>query len=84
MNPRVTAVQAHDDHTLTMHFTHGEIRRIDLRPGLHYPVFAPLQTPAFFQLARCGHGTVIWPQDINFDPDMLYLVSQPIEAFQAA
>ncbi len=84
MNPRITEVSPHADHTLTLTFANGEIRRFDLAPYLHYPCFAPLKQTAFFLLARCDHGTVAWPQNIDFEPDTLYLESKPIGQTEAA
>lgn len=79
MNPRITAVTAHDDHTLLLIFTDGKMRRFDITPYLGYPAFKPLRQIAFFKLARVAHGTVTWPQEIDFDPDTLYLEGQSVE-----
>lgn len=84
MNPRVKSVTAHADHSLTLVFVNGEIKRFDMRPYLGYPVFAPLTNIGFFKLAQVGHGTVIWPQDLDFSPDTLYLDSQTIADSNAA
>ncbi|MDD5057543.1 MAG: DUF2442 domain-containing protein [Sideroxydans sp.] len=78
MNPRITAVTANDDHTLLITFANGEIRHFDLKPYLGYPAFEPLRQVSFFKLARSGHGTVTWPNEIDFDPDTLYLESQMV------
>jgi hypothetical protein len=77
MNPRITAVTAHDDYSLLITFTNGEIRHFDITPYLRYPVFEPLRQLAFFKLAKIGHGTVTWPKEIDFDPDTFYLESKP-------
>lgn len=77
MNPRIAAVTAQDDHSLLLTFTNGEKRHFDMTPYLGYPVFEPLRQVAFFKLARAGHGTVAWPQEIDFDPDTFYLESRP-------
>lgn len=84
MNPRLTNVIAHADHSLTLTFANGETRHFDLAPYLRYPCFEPLKQPAFFLLARCEHGTVAWPQNIDFDPDTLYLESQPVKQVEVA
>jgi hypothetical protein len=84
MNPRPIQVIAHADYSLTLTFANGEIRRFDLGPYLRYPCFEPLKQTAFFLLARCDHGTVAWPQNIDFDPDTLYLESQPVTQSEAA
>jgi hypothetical protein len=62
MNPCITEVTPHTDHTLTLTFANGETRHFDLAPYLHLPCFEPLKQTAFFLLARCDHGTVAWPQ----------------------
>ena len=77
MNQRIAAVTAHDDHTLLLTFTNGEMRRFDITPYLGYPAFEPLRQVAFFKLAQASHGTVTWPKEIDFDPDTLYLEGQP-------
>ena len=77
MNPRITAVTAHNDHTLLLTFTNGEIRHFDITPYLGYPAFEPLRQITFFKLAKVSHGTVTWPKEIDFDPDTLYLEGKP-------
>lgn len=79
MNPRISAVMANDDHSLLLTFTNGEMRLFDITPYLSYPAFEPLRQIAFFKLAKPGHGTVTWPQNIDFDPDTLYLESHPVK-----
>ena len=79
MNPRITAVTALDDYTLHLTFSNGEIRHFDMTPYLGYPAFEPLRQAAFFKLARASHGTVIWPKEIDFDPDTLYLEGRTVQ-----
>jgi hypothetical protein len=77
MNPRVSAVAARDNFALLLTFNNGEVRHFEMTPYLGYPAFEPLRQVSFFKLARASHGTVAWPQNIDFDPDTLYLESQP-------
>ncbi|MDD5036100.1 MAG: DUF2442 domain-containing protein [Methylococcaceae bacterium] len=84
MNPRVQQVIAHDDHTLALSFANGETKVFDLSPYLGYPVFEPLQNISFFKLARAVHGTVVWPRDIDFDPDTLFLESHTADTRHVA
>lgn len=78
MNPRVVQVAPQPGHRLVLSFANGEVRNFDLSPYLSYPVFEPLRNGGFFMLAECGHGTVVWPGGIGFDPDTLYLESVPV------
>jgi hypothetical protein len=79
MNPRVSAVIANNDYTLILTFTNQETRRFDIKPYLHYPAFAPLNEVSFFMLAKVDHGTVVWPQNLDFDPDRLFIESTSLE-----
>ncbi len=79
MNPRISAVTAHDNYILLLTFTNGETRRFDMTPYLGYAAFKPLRQASFFKLARAEHGTVTWPKEIDFDPDTLYLEGQPVK-----
>ena len=58
-------------------FTNGERSNFDMTPYLSYPEFAPLRIVSFFKLGCVSHGTVAWPNEIDFDPDTLYLEGQP-------
>lgn len=78
MNPRIVQVTPEPAHRLTLCFANGEVRRFDLSPYLSYPAFEPLRNAGFFMLAECGHGTVVWPEGIDFDPDTLYIESVPV------
>jgi len=84
MNPRIQEVLTHDDYTMTLKFANGEIRVFDLGPYLDYPVFEPLKNIGFFKLARAAHGTVVWPREIDFDPDTLFLESRAVDNRHAA
>jgi hypothetical protein len=76
MNPRITAALAIGDFRLELKFTDGSHGVVDLAPWIsgRGGVFAPLQSPAFF--AQVGvdaeAGTVVWPNGVDLDPDMLY------------
>jgi hypothetical protein len=83
MNPRVTQATCHDDFTITLTFANGEFRHFNARPYLDYPVFQPLRNPVYFQCGTVAHGTVVWPGEVDFCPDTLYLESVTLEA-QAA
>lgn len=75
MNPRVTEVSTLDGCRLRLVFSNGERKVFDVSPYLSYPAFRKLANPGFFSLARPDHGTVVWPDDIDFCPDTVYLES---------
>jgi hypothetical protein len=85
MNPRVAEVTTLEGCRLRLVFSNGERRIFDASPYLGYPAFKKLTNAGFFDMARPAHGTVVWPDNIDFCPDTLYVESvkeeqEPYEA----
>ncbi|TAN49740.1 MAG: DUF2442 domain-containing protein [Methylococcaceae bacterium] len=79
MNPRVINVVPLQGFQLRVTFTNGELRVFDVTPYLNYPAFKSLNNPGYFTLAHHHHGTVRWPNGVDFCPDTVYLDSVPEE-----
>ncbi len=77
MNPRVKSVTALPLHRLSIVFTDGQRRHMDVSPYLAYPVFHALRDPDLFRRVTADHGTVAWPGGIDLDPDSVFLESLP-------
>ena len=75
MNPRVTEVATLEGFRLRLIFSNGECRIFDTSPYLEYPAFRKLSNAGFFSMARPEHGTVVWPDNIDFCLDSLYVES---------
>ena len=73
MNPRVKAVRYESPYKLNVTFLNGEVREFDMAPYLQYPVFENLQDESYCQKVSVNNGTVVWDDEIDFDPDTLYL-----------
>lgn len=73
MNPRVKAVRYESPYKLNVTFLNGEVREFDMAPYLQYPVFENLQNESYCQKVSVNNGTVVWDDEIDFDPDTLYL-----------
>ena len=84
MNTRVVCIATLPNHALTIIFSNGEQRQMDMRPYLAYAVFDRLKDPSFFALAQADHGTVTWPGGIDIDPDSAFLESLPMPQGVAA
>ncbi|MBP6022306.1 DUF2442 domain-containing protein [Ferruginibacter sp.] len=78
MNPRVQYVKYKQLHKLILTFTNGEVREFDMSGYLHYPVYSKLNDLAFCSTAKVFMGTVVWDDETDFDPDILYLESVPV------
>lgn len=79
MNPRVVAVKPNPDHTITILFANGEVRRFDVKPYLDKGFFTELQDLSVFNSVKPFLGSVQWLNGQDFDPDMLYEDSAPVD-----
>ncbi len=86
MFPRIKQVEAIVDFRLRLTFTDGFTGEVNLRDWItgRGGIFSALEDPAFFRQAAVhkDFGTVHWPNDVDFDPDVLYSMAtgQPIPA----
>jgi hypothetical protein len=69
---RIKSARALDDYRVSLTLTDGETVERDLRALLWGPVFQPLldDYDRFRQLG-VEAGTLVWPGDLDFDPDTL-------------
>lgn len=76
MEPRIVGARAIGSFHLALDFTDGSSGTVDLASWIRGRggVFAPLQDPSFFALVSVDvdAGTVVWPNGVDLDPDMLY------------
>lgn len=84
MNPRVIQVLPDEDYTILIKFANGEIRRFDTKPYLDKGIFQQLREPQFFNTVKPFLGSVQWVGEQDFDPDMLYEDSIPINETEIA
>ena len=75
MNPRVKNVKVQQDFMLLITFANGEEKLFDVKPYLGTGVFKSLKNVAMFSTATADYGTVVWQNNVDFDPDTLYLDS---------
>lgn len=76
MLPRITRVRHIQDYKLELTFSDGVRAELDLRQRVvgRGGVFAPLHDVEFFRQVRVEPeiGTIVWPNDVDLDPDVLY------------
>jgi hypothetical protein len=75
MNPRAKNILYKSPYNLIVTFTNGEVKKFDLQPYLNYPIYRKLKNESFCSKAIIENGTVIWNDEIDIDPDRLYLES---------
>lgn len=76
MNPRAKNVSYQSPYHLIITFTNGEIKKFNLQPYLNYPVYNDLKNESYCSKATVQNGTVVWSEEIDIDPDILYLESK--------
>jgi hypothetical protein len=76
MFPRIKQVRYAHDYILELTFADGVRAQMDFRDKIvgRGGVFTPLQDVAFFSRVRVDPeiGTLVWPNDVDLDPDVLY------------
>ena len=78
---RVTHFGIVGPYTLIVAFADGTEQRIDFEPVLHGALYGPLRDLATFNAVRLDAevGTLVWPNDADFDPATLHDWPQLIE-----
>jgi hypothetical protein len=75
MNPRAKNILYESPYNFIITFTNGEVRKFDVQPYLIYPVYLQLKNESFCSKAVVNNGTLLWNEEIDIDPDRLYLES---------
>ena len=74
----VTHVTVKPNFTLFLEFENGERRRFDMVAYIDQQPWIRLKSGNTFQGAFIENGTVVWPGNIDIDPETLYDRSVPI------
>lgn len=69
---RIRKVKALDDYRVQVTLTNGDVVERDLTDLIWGPVFEPLRADYNnFRAVYVEEGTLAWPDDLDFDPDVL-------------
>jgi len=71
----VVAVQVADEYQLMLTFENKEQRLFDMRPFIETPPWNRLKHGDVFRKVSIQQGTVVWPGQIDIDPETLYELS---------
>ena len=76
MFPRIIKVRHIKDYRLELTFSNQVVAELDFRGRIvgRGGVFTPLENTGFFRQVRVDEEarTLVWPNDVDFDPDVLY------------
>ena len=74
----VTRVVARENFSLLLELENGERRYFGMAPYIDRKPWVRLKTTNAFAGAFVDYGTVIWPGNIDIDPETLYELSVPV------
>jgi len=76
MLPRIAAVRHLRDYVLEIRFSDGTVSQLDFHQRIagRGGVFRPLQDVTYFAQVTADQeaGTLVWPNGVDFCPDVLY------------
>lgn len=81
MNPKAVNVIYQKPYKLLITFDDHDQRIFNLKPYLEFPVYQPLKDESFCSNVKMENGIVFWNDEIDMDPDRLYLESTPVNNF---
>jgi len=70
--PRIVAAEVCGAHSVRLTFDDGVVKQVNLRRFLWGPMFEHLVDPAEFATVTVEAGTIVWPNEADFCPEMLY------------
>ncbi|MDD5240861.1 MAG: DUF2442 domain-containing protein [Sulfuricella sp.] len=76
----VTRVAPKPDFTLFLEFENGERRCFNMAPYIDQKPWVRLKLNNAFLSAFVDCGTVVWPGNIDIDPETLYDLSVPVDS----
>lgn len=59
-------------------FDDEKVKIVDLENEIWGPVFQPLKDVEYFKKVKVKGGTIAWPNDADFCPDVLYMMGKEI------
>lgn len=68
----VKKVRILNNYKLKITFENGKVGVFDTKPHLHKPYYRLLNNPAFFAKAQALDGTVVWSDEVDMAPELLY------------
>lgn len=82
---RVRSASIIKNQIVRLEFEDGRVKEIDLFPLMRGPIFEELLSePELFKQIMVHHGTLVWPNGADIDPDVLYYDLQPAPVSESA
>ena len=69
---QVVSASPLDDKRIRVAFENGVEGTFDCSRYMSHPFWKRLSDPAFFRLVRAECGTLVWPDDVDIDPEEVW------------
>lgn len=76
----VKEASLHDDYTIGLVFEDGSRRKFNMTPLLDQHPWQSLKNPVLFMRGHVECGTVVWSDEVDIAPEVLYEQSSLLEA----
>lgn len=76
---KVKKVKYIEEYKLLLTFDDNKKKVVDLKSYLNKGIFLPLKDKAFFQSVQLGGSTIVWPNEADFCPDVLYKIGKEVK-----
>ncbi len=74
----IIKVQPISDFQLILTFANGETRLFDMKPYLETGIFQELKAVSMFNTVRVSFDSIVWDNEADLDPEILYKNSTAI------
>lgn len=68
-----------DGYKISITFNDKKTKLVDIEPYLIGGVFLPLKDPDYFKMVKLSGNTLVWPNEADFCPDVLYKIGKEIQ-----
>jgi hypothetical protein len=65
-----------DGYKISLTFNDKKTKVVDIEPYLNKGVFLPLKDSTYFNLVKVKYDTIVWPNEADFCPDVLYKIGK--------
>ena len=68
-----------DGYKLTLTFNDKTTKVVDIEPYLDKGIFLLLRNPDYFKTFKVSSNTIVWPNEADFCPDVLYKIGKEVK-----
>lgn len=68
-----------DGYKISLTFNDKKTKVVDIEPYLDKGIFLLLRNPDYFKLVTVGGNTIVWPNEADFCPDVLYKIGKEVK-----